>query len=47
MDLGCHECTCHLAPPCSACAACKHWDVQEYSCDNECHDCNVDHQNGE
>ena len=38
----CHECSCHINPPCGACENCKHWD--EPDCDNDCQDCEEDHE---
>ncbi|QFG12938.1 hypothetical protein PBI_MIMI_271 [Arthrobacter phage Mimi] len=33
----CHECSCHINPPCYACQNCNHWDVK--GCDHDCQDC--------
>lgn len=37
----CHECRCHVNPPCGACENCKHWDVDD--CPNDCQLCEYDH----
>lgn len=37
----CHECNCHLHPPCGACEKCVHWDVE--GCENDCQTCEYDH----
>lgn len=34
----CHDCSCHLDPPCSACENCAHMDG-EIDCPNDCRDC--------
>ena len=33
----CHDCACHIAPPCGSCENCKHADYPE--CTNGCQDC--------
>lgn len=37
----CHDCSCHINPPCGRCVECKHWDYPD--CENDCQDCE-DHQ---
>lgn len=39
MSDECHECTCFLFPPCSACENCQHYDGQGEGCENDCWDC--------
>lgn len=38
----CHNCSCHINPPCGECENCKHWDVTD--CPNDCQDCDIDHE---
>lgn len=33
----CHDCSCHINPPCGGCENCKHADYPE--CPNDCQDC--------
>ena len=40
----CHDCSCHISPPCGRCVECKHVDYPE--CENDCQDCE-DHQEPE
>lgn len=37
----CHECFCHTTPPCSACENCAHPYTDD--CDNDCQECEIDH----
>lgn len=37
----CHDCSCHINPPCGRCENCQHADYPE--CENDCQDCE-DHQ---
>lgn len=37
----CHDCRCHIAPPCSQCVDCRHVDVDD--CEEDCQDCPIDH----
>jgi hypothetical protein len=37
----CHDCSCHINPPCGRCVECKHVDYPD--CENDCQDCE-DHQ---
>lgn len=39
----CHECRCHISPPCSACENCTHYDGRGDNCENPCRDCQ-DHE---
>ena len=36
MSATCHDCSCHIAPPCSACVDCGHIDT---TCDGDCQTC--------
>lgn len=38
----CHDCSCHVHPPCSACESCVHIDYPE--CPNDCQDCEEPHE---
>lgn len=47
MSAECHDCSCHLSPPCSECEHCTHWDAEARGitdCPNDCWDCE-DHEN--
>ena len=35
----CHDCLCHITPPCWQCENCKHWDNPD--CDNDCQTCDL------
>lgn len=35
--MACHECSCHISPPCGQCENCKHWDAPD--CENDCQGC--------
>lgn len=38
----CHECSCHINPPCGRCEECAHWDAEERGiedCPNDCQEC--------
>lgn len=39
----CHECSCHLNPPCGACENCNHASGDITDCPNDCQECEVDH----
>lgn len=39
----CHECSCHINPPCSRCENCKHGAGDINDCPNDCEDCDVKH----
>lgn len=40
----CHECVCHLNPPCGWCENCKHLGGEITDCENDCQDCEIDHE---
>lgn len=41
----CHQCSCHLNPPCSNCENCAHASNEITDCDNDCDSCDIDHFN--
>ena len=38
----CHDCSCHINPPCGACINCPHWN--EPDCDKDCQECEEEHE---
>lgn len=37
----CHDCSCHINPPCGKCENCVHIDYPE--CPNDCQECEIPH----
>lgn len=35
----CHDCSCHIDPPCTECVECVHIDVADGECESDCQEC--------
>lgn len=35
----CHDCSCHLHPPCHECVNCRHIEPPQPDCPNDCQEC--------